>query len=85
MSSLPFQTFDGRGEDMVFHLGVLCEPLLIIIYVIEGSGELVVVVRINWQLLDNHEFQFAQLLVRLFVMFGEGVDVVVVQGTSIEQ
>ena len=85
LSGQTLQTLDSRGEDVVFDLCMLAQPFLVVVDVVEGGCQLVVVVSINWQILDNHEFQFAQLLVRLFVMLGEGVDVVVVQGTSIEQ
>ena len=82
---LPFQTFDGWDEDVILDLSMLAQPLLIVVDVVKGGCQLVIVVGIRWQILDDHEFQFTQFLVRLFVMLGEGVDVVVVQGTSIEQ
>ena len=85
LSGQTLQTLDSRGEDVVFHLCMLAQPFLVVVDVVEGGCQLVVVVSINWQILDNHEFQFAQLLVRLFVMLGEGVNVVVGQGESVKE
>ena len=81
----PLQTFDGWGEDVVFDLGMLAQPLLIVIDVVEGGSHFVVAVGVGRQILNHHEFQFAQLLVGTVVMLREGVDVVVVHGTAVQE
>ena len=37
------------------------------------------------QVLDDHQFQFAQLHVRLFVMLRERLDVIVADGLSVQE
>ena len=81
----PLEPLDGGGEDVVLDLGVLAEPLLVVVDVVEGGSELVVVVGVGGKVLDDHELEFAQGLVGLLVMLGEGVDVVVGEGVSVEK
>ena len=70
---------------MVFHLGVLCQPLLIVIDVIEGSGELVVAQGVARQVFNDDLLQLTQFLIGLAVMLRKGLDVVARGGTSHEE
>ena len=79
------QTHDGGGEDVVLDLGVLAQPFLVVVDVVEGGRELVVVEGVGGEVLDDHELELAQRLVGLLVVFGEGLDVVVADGTALEQ
>ena len=79
------QSLDGGGEDVVLHLGVLTEPFLVIIDVVECCGELVVVESVGGQVFDDHELQLTQFLVGLLMVTRKGVHVIIVHGVSVYQ
>ena len=70
---------------MILDHRVLTEPHLVFVDVVEGGGELVVVQAVLRQVFDDQEFQFAQSLVGSAVVLGEGVHVIVVGGTPLDQ
>ena len=80
---LLLQTAYGGHEDMILDHGVLTEPHLVLVDVVEGGGELVVVQTVLRQVFDDEEFQFAQSLVGCPVVLGEGLHIVVVGGTPL--
>ena len=64
---------------------MLAQPHLVLIDIVEGGGELVVVLPVLRQIFDDEQLQLAQLLVGGAVVPGEGVHIVVTGGTAFEQ
>ena len=56
-----FSISHGRNKDFFLHLRVMLQPYLIVIYIIEGSTQLVVMQSILRQILDDDALQLLQL------------------------
>ena len=62
------QPANGWNEDVVFHLSMLREPLLVVVDVVERCRKLVVAQPVVGKILNNDLLQFAQFLVGLSVV-----------------
>ena len=79
------QDADGGNEEHFLDVAMVAEPLLIIIYIVQGGGELVVGQSVAGQVFDDDVFQFLKLACGVAVVAGKGIDVVVGFLLALEQ
>src|SRR5574344_682856 len=71
------QQSDGWHKQHFLDIAMVCQPLLIIIYIIESGGELMVSKSVMWKILDDDIFQLKEFACSVAMVLREYFHVIV--------